>query len=134
MPQFSLNLTLDSHPQNIAEIEPFVVKALQEYAVDEEFFGTILTTLTEAVTNAILHGNRARPTKKVYVSTQCAAQTLSFTIRDEGNGFNPDAVPDPTTPENLSQEGGRGVFLMRQLCDKVLFSENGCVVELQFAI
>jgi serine/threonine-protein kinase RsbW len=134
MPQFSLNLTLDSHPQNIAEVEPFVVKTLQEHAVNEELFGTILTTLTEAVTNAILHGNRARTTKKVYISTQCAAQKLSFTVRDEGNGFNPDNLPDPTAPENMANEGPKPVFLMKQLCDQVIFSENGRVVELQFSL
>ena len=63
MPQFSLDLILDSHPQNIAEVEPFVVKALQEHAINEELFGTILTTLTEAVANAIFHGNRAKTTR-----------------------------------------------------------------------
>jgi|JI61114BRNA_FD_contig_21_12986475_length_484_multi_11_in_0_out_0_1 serine/threonine-protein kinase RsbW len=126
------SLVLESHPKNIAEVEPFVNQVLQEYDMNQDIFGNILITLTEAVSNAILHGNRARTHKKVFVSTRCSAQTISFVVKDEGTGFDPDILPDPTAPENICTPGGRGVFLMRQLCDTVAFSEGGSVVELGF--
>lgn len=132
MTGIALQLTLDSHPKNIAEVEPFVSQVVREFDVNEELFGNILITLTEAVSNAILHGNRARATKRVFVTTHCSAQRLAFTVRDEGNGFNPDALPDPTAPENIANPGGRGVFLMRQLCDNVQFTDGGRIVELAF--
>lgn len=129
-----LNLTLDSHPQNIAEVEPYITRIVKEYHISEELFGTMLITLTEAVTNAIIHGNSATVSKKVKVNTACSAQKICFTVQDEGNGFDPDALPDPTAPENIMTPGGRGVFLMRQLSDAVSFDDDGRIVRLEFSL
>lgn len=134
MTELALNLTLDSHPKNIAEVEPYVTQVVQKYEINQELYGNMLITLTEAVSNAIIHGNSAKAAKKVFVSTNCSNQKICFTIQDEGAGFNPDALPDPTAPENILTPGGRGVFLMRQLSDAVTFSDDGRLVTLEFTL
>lgn len=132
MTELALNLVLDSHPKNIAEVEPFVLQAVKEYEINESLFGNILITLTEAVSNAIIHGNQAKGHKKVFISTLATPAKVTFTIEDEGNGFDPHNLPDPTAPENLLTPGGRGVFLMEQLADKVSYLEGGRIVKLEF--
>ncbi len=132
MAELALNLILESHPKNIAEVEPYVLQVVKEYEINETLFGNILITLTEAVSNAIIHGNQAKSSKKVYISTQTNGKSIIFTIEDEGRGFDPNALPDPTAPENLLTPGGRGVFLMQHLSDKVSFASGGRIVQLEF--
>jgi serine/threonine-protein kinase RsbW len=132
MTELGLNLTLESNLKNIAEVETYVQQVFKEFRIDESLFGNILIAITEAVSNAIIHGNQAKSNKKVHIITVVASNKVSFTIEDEGTGFNPHNLPDPTAPENLLTPGGRGVFLMQQLSDKVTFSEGGSIVQLEF--
>ena len=125
-------LTLTSDPRNVARVETFVEKVVAKYRISPDLYGNILISLTEAVTNAINHGNRGDTTKTVSVRLKELAGKLAFQISDEGEGFDFDNIPDPTAPENLLKIGGRGVFLMRQLSDDVLFRDNGSTVEIQF--
>jgi len=134
MTELALNLVLDSHPKNIAEVEPYVSKVVKKYEINQELYGNMLITLTEAVSNAIIHGNSAKTSKKVFVSTNCSPQRIAFTVQDQGSGFDPDALPDPTAPENILTPGGRGVFLMRQLSDMVTFDDEGRIVTLEFSL
>jgi len=134
MTTLALQLELDSNPKNIAEVEPFVLQIVKEYSIGEELFGNMLITLTEAVSNAIIHGNRAKTDKKVVICTNCCPEKIAFTVEDEGTGFNPESLPDPTAPENILNPGGRGVFLMRQLSDAVHFHKNGRIVQLEFRL
>jgi len=130
----NMDLILDSHPKNIAEVEPFVNQVVQQFEIGDEMFGNMLISLTEAVSNAIIHGNEAKASKKVWISTHCAANKICFCIKDEGRGFNPERLPDPTAPENILTPGGRGVFLMKQLSDTVAYSDNGTQVQLEFCM
>jgi serine/threonine-protein kinase RsbW len=76
--------------------------------------------LTEALSNAILRGNRDDPAKQVHVRAEVDAERLVLEVADEGPGFDMDnRVGDPTAPENLEREDGRGLFLMRSLMDRV---------------
>ena len=84
----------------------------------------------EAVVNAVEHGNRGDERKKVYVRCHVNGDSLVVTVRDEGDGFDPGQVPDPTLPENILKEHGRGIFLMRNLCDEVRYSPRGNEVTL----
>jgi len=127
-------LTLASNPKNVARVEPFVEGVFEKYALNPDMYGNILITLTEAVTNAIIHGNLRDETKYVKVQLKKLANRLAFQISDEGIGFDFDNLPDPTSPENLLKLGGRGVFLMKQLSDDVVFSDNGRTVEIQFRL
>lgn len=86
--------------------------------------------LTEALSNAVLYGNAEDPSKRVRVEVCIAGTTITARVIDQGNGFDPREVPDPTTPENLCRAGGRGLFLMRQLLDEVYYNDQGNCVTL----
>jgi serine/threonine-protein kinase RsbW len=87
-------------------------------------------SLTEALSNAMLYGNRKDPRKRVRVEVIVGDCELIARITDEGHGFDPDRIPDPTAPGNIDRAGGRGLFLMRELMDEVRFNERGNQVTL----
>jgi serine/threonine-protein kinase RsbW len=125
-------LDLDSSFQSLARVEKFIEEICDECHVSEDYFGNILIAVTEAVNNAIQHGNKLDPTKKIHMVAEQGNQSLVFRISDQGNGFNYTSIPDPTDPENLEKPNGRGIFLMKNLADKITFEENGRVVNLFF--
>lgn len=81
--------------------------------------------LTEALANAMLYGNDRDPRKHVRVEAQFSSERIAIRVTDEGRGFDPDQVHDPTAPANLHRSGGRGIFLIRKLMDRVEFNEQG---------
>jgi serine/threonine-protein kinase RsbW len=81
--------------------------------------------LTEALSNAMLYGNRRDPGKTVRVDADLSAARVRIRVTDEGGGFDPDVVPDPTLPAHRERPGGRGLYLIRQLMDEVEFNESG---------
>jgi serine/threonine-protein kinase RsbW len=88
--------------------------------------------LREALNNAVRHGSRLDPNKRFYVSCRCDPEEgLWVKVRDEGEGFDPNKVPDPTHPENLERPGGRGVYMIRHLMDEVEYHDNGRVVAMR---
>lgn len=127
-------LTLSSNPKNVCRVEPFVENLIKRYEIDPELYGNILISLTEAVTNAIKHGNAEDESKTVRIRFEKQENDLAIQVTDEGSGFDYQNLPDPTTPENLLKIGGRGVFLMKQLSDEVKFMDNGSTVEIHFSI
>ncbi len=127
-------LRLSSDPQNVSSVESFVEKIAQKYKIAPDVYGNILISLTEAVNNAITHGNGNDESKTVEVKLKETGDALAFQVRDEGRGFDYNNLPDPTAPENLTRVGGRGVFLMHQLSDKIDFQDNGSTVEMRFAL
>ena len=86
--------------------------------------------LTEALSNAILYGNDQDPGKRVKVEITVRGEEVTARITDEGRGFDPTTIPDPTLPDNLDKPGGRGIFLMKSLMDEVRFNEEGNSVTL----
>jgi len=127
-------MELNSQPESLSAVEKVVEEIKSKFNVNEDSYGNMLVAVTEAVSNAIYHGNRLDPKKKIVLSYQHNDGNLSFTITDQGPGFDYYNLPDPTAPENLEKECGRGIFLMKHLSDQVIFSENGRVVELFFKI
>lgn len=88
--------------------------------------------LHESLTNAVVHGNHEEPHKRVQVVCRCSVDgEVSITVRDQGTGFDPHAVPDPTIAENKIAPRGRGIYMMRALMDEVLFKEGGAVVHMR---
>ncbi|MFO7723326.1 MAG: ATP-binding protein [Bacteroidales bacterium] len=118
---------------NMHAVNHFIEDICDHYNIFDSYFGNILTAVTEAVQNAIVHGNRSNPSKRVELSFTSRADGLCFTVSDEGNGFNPNEMPDPT---DLANDGlmGRGIFLMHSLADGIEFSDGGRTVELTFNI
>ncbi|MDX1666681.1 MAG: ATP-binding protein [Saprospiraceae bacterium] len=127
-------LTLDSDPGNIASIEAFVQKITEKYRLSPDTHGNILISLTEAVNNAIIHGNCEDRSKCVKIRFDKIEDRISFRVSDEGCGFDFQSLPDPTRPENRCKLGGRGVFLIQQLSDQVHFHDNGSTVEMHFKL
>ena len=87
--------------------------------MNEDAYGNVLIAVTEAVNNAIQHGNKENETLSINVSVSDNEKNVCFSVKDEGQGFDFDNLPDPTAPENILKENGRGIFLMRNLADKV---------------
>ena len=102
--------------------------------MDDDIYGNIMIAVTEAVNNAIRHGNKGNSSKNVLISLSLEDGLIKFKIQDEGEGFNFHQLPDPTSAENISKPGGRGIFLMKHLSDEVDFTESGKVVELSFYV
>ena len=129
-------IKIASEPQNIAQVESFIDDVCKQYNVAEESYGNILISLTEAANNAIIHGNKSNRNKEIEIIADFDSERrkLTFFIKDSGNGFDYKSLPDPTAPENLDRPCGRGVFLMMQLADLVVFSDNGSTVEMQFRV
>ena len=129
-------LTITSDPQNIAQVEAFVEDIRAKFNIGDEAYGNILISLTEAANNAIIHGNGCDVTKMATITADLDTKRKSvvFTITDQGKGFDHSTLPDPTAPENVDQPNGRGVFLMMQLADMVVFSNHGSTVEMQFRV
>lgn len=126
------HLKLASKTENLNQVETLINQICENYKISEDHFGNILVALTEAVTNAMQHGNQSDPEKNIEIFCRANELEVSFTIKDEGSGFNYDNLPDPTALENLEKPSGRGVFLMKNLADKVDFEDNGATVILKF--
>ena len=125
-------LEFPSVPENINLIESLVQQLRDELEWSDEMEANILVSLSEAVNNAILHGNHSYPQKKVKVKFETEEQSLHFIVEDEGAGFNDRTVKDPTAPENLEKPSGRGIFLMRNLADRVEYFNDGRKVMITF--
>jgi len=121
-----------SLPENINIVESLVLKLKNEISLSDELEANVLVSLSEAVNNAILHGNKSDASKKVHGTISREDNSLAFYVEDEGNGFNPNEVIDPTAPENVDKPAGRGIYLMRHLADKVDFLKGGKKVRLLF--
>lgn len=125
-------LILPSKIDSINELQRFVEEVVESYPEYNCYFANILTVVSEAVNNAILHGNRQEPNRNVTLQCKNIGASIEFTISDEGTGFDYENLPDPTLPENIEKLEGRGVFLIQQLADGVRFENNGSTVIITF--
>jgi serine/threonine-protein kinase RsbW len=125
-------MTLRSNPKAIGRVEGFIHKIEKCTHLDEIQTHKLMVSLTEAVNNAIIHGNKSNPEKKVAVVCLCLPDELVITITDEGKGFKLHQVKNPLDEENLLRSNGRGIFLMRTLMDRVEYEmgKTGATVTL----
>ncbi|MBW7867826.1 MAG: ATP-binding protein [Brumimicrobium sp.] len=126
--------SFNSDIHNISIAESFIDTVCNDLLIDEDNYGNILIAVTEAVNNAMQHGNRMDQSKLIQISAFSNSDELRFVIKDQGIGFDFNSLPDPTAPENIEKETGRGVFLMRSLADEVVFEDNGSKVTLIFSL
>ena len=126
----TFSFTIDSLDQQRREVETAILEAVQRHGFDQENYFAIRTALDEALVNAIKHGNRRDPTKKVHVEANVSDQRVEIFIEDEGPGFNRGGVPDPTAEENLEKCSGRGILLMESYMDSVSWDRDGRRVRL----
>ncbi len=127
-----LKIQIPSLADNIRIVESFIDNSKDKFNIDDDIYGNIMVAITEAVNNAIIHGNGSDVTKNVSLTLYIEENQLKFVVNDEGPGFDYENLPDPTAPENIDKPGGRGIFLMRHLSDEVNFSDGGRSVELIF--
>ena len=128
----SIKISIPSLIENIQVIESFIDNAKEEFEIDDDMYGNIMISVTECISNAIVHGNQSDSSKLVHLELQMEPGLLRCSIEDEGNGFDFNQLPDPTDPENIEKVGGRGIFLMKHLSDEVKFEEGGKKTVLSF--
>ncbi len=127
-----LQKLIPSDLSNIVLVELLIDKIAAELSLKEEFTANIYVALTEAVKNAIVFGNKQDINKNVVIDIEYSPQQLIAKIKDQGNGFNINEIPDPTAPENIEKMTGRGLFLIKNLADEVEFLDNGSLLKLVF--
>jgi len=125
-------LKISSDANNLRLVERLIEDVCDLYGMNEDKYGNMLIAVTEAVNNAIYHGNKCAEDKFVKIGFEPVQDELVFSINDEGTGFDPMALPDPTDPANIDKINGRGVFLMSSLSDSIRFEDNGRKVLLGF--
>ena len=122
--QMLFRLTLPSVPKSVGRVEAFLKKVNRSVHLDEIQFHKLMVSLTEAVNNAIVHGNRSVNARKVALTCEVLPGWLLVMVSDQGKGFKPDKVRNPLRKENILKESGRGIFLMRTLMDRVEFEKS----------
>jgi len=126
------SIEIGSDLKYLTEVEVLIDTVCEDLNLKEDRYGNILIAVTEAVNNAITHGNKNNENKKVKVDVKTGDDKIVFIIADEGTGFDYNNLPDPTAPENLEKPDGRGIFLMKNLSDEVNFDLNGSKVSITF--
>jgi len=116
-------ITNDTHL--LKKISRELIDSLKKEGVEEDIIFDIHVGFEEALRNAMIHGNKLDPDKTVSVETEIAGDKVIISVEDEGEGFDPGSVPDPTLDENLLKEGGRGVYLIKSLMDEVRYEGGG---------
>lgn len=126
-----LNETIPSDLAEAERIQERIVGLLEAHEFPpRDVFGMRLA-LEEAIVNAIKHGNGMDPAKSIRVSVTVNTEKVLVEIEDEGPGFDPKDVPDPTSEENLERPGGRGIMLMRAFMTSVEYNDSGNLVRLE---
>lgn len=125
---------LTSTPQSITTALGYVETVSKKCSLSPDQHFDVVTCVTEAVNNAIIHGNCRDAQKSVHIKVQQKKNILAVHVTDEGKGFDFKNLPDPTSPECLENIGGRGVFLMKQLSHRLAFKNNGSTVEMEFKL
>jgi serine/threonine-protein kinase RsbW len=125
-------IRIESQIANLRIVENAIDEATLVIGISQDNYGKILVSAMEAVNNAIIHGNKSAPEKIVDIEISSENDVLNIKVTDEGPGFRPDTVPDPTTPENIEELNGRGIYLMSHLADKIEYSQKGNSVTMTF--
>ena len=128
----TFKLVIPSTPDQIQKVERYTEKIAGQIGFSQDEKDSLAIAITEVVANAIYHGNKSNPKKKVYLNIETHPKTMIIRIRDEGSGFDPDKIADPLHPKNLLKDSGRGIYIIRALMDEVSFKyvNNGTEVTL----
>lgn len=129
-----VEFTISSELNNIPQIEIFIDYLMSVFQIEEKYRGRITLSTIEAVTNAILFGNKRDSQKKVKVIAAKTVKTIMITVEDEGIGFDYRQIPDPTVPQRCMQAVKKGLYLMLNLTDKLSFTKHGAKVIMTFLL
>ena len=118
-------LIIKSETSELKKVEYFLEDIFKRNNLSKEYFNRLYLCVSEAIINAIKHGNRNDLNKKVIIKISCLTHEMEVLIEDEGEGFNRSILQNPTTTENIRKESGRGIFIIENLTDKIEFNEKG---------
>jgi serine/threonine-protein kinase RsbW len=127
-------INISSRIESLSIVENLIDEISIDLNLVADIYGNVLIAVIEAVTNAIVHGNKNEASKLVRISFFDDSNYLTVRVEDQGPGFDFDDIPDPTKPDNVEKPDGRGVFLMRHLADEIVFDRGGSIVQLKFKI
>ncbi len=113
---------IKSDPAVLPELESYVLNILDEIKLDHEKVNSLVLSVAEAASNSILHGNKSNPDKDIVVTIKVNETKLEISIKDQGEGFEPSKVPDPTKPENILKDSGRGIHIMKSFLDDLRYN------------
>ncbi len=119
MTEETTRLVLPSHIEAVADAAAAVADFVKSCGLGEQAAFGVDMAVREAVTNAMVHGNQEDETKSVEVVSSCLENAVEIEVSDQGEGFDPTSVPDPTDPANILKTSGRGIFLIRNFMDEV---------------
>ena len=125
-------LSISSEVGNIIKVENFIESFSETFSLPPDLFGKISLSIIEAVNNAILSGNKLDASKQVCLEAWEENNKFHVSIEDEGKGFDYNHIPDPTLPDNILKDAGRGLYIMKTLSDELIFEKNGAKVTLIF--
>ncbi len=123
-----------SDPNLIPAIDEFIFDKINSLNLESNTLSNLSLAVSEAISNAMVHGNKLDPNKDVTVSIKISDDKLILSIKDEGDGFDPDSVPDPTQHENIMRDSGRGIHIMRSFIDQVFYNFSPEGTELKLII
>lgn len=124
MAEEKYHLEIESDPNNLITVEEFVNYFCKDIQLPDEKLSDVLLAVTEATTNAIIHANKSDANKKVTIDVEVVDSKMIVKVKDEGEGFEPKEIPDPTEPENLLKDHGRGIYLMRVYMDDLEYKRT----------
>lgn len=118
-------LDLSSEMSSLNQLNQFLEENLHWFQLETSTYHALQLAVSEAVSNAIMHGNKLDPSKKVSLEFHVDQANVRISVQDQGKGFNPDSLPDPLASDNLLVSGGRGIFIIRAYADSVHFEDEG---------
>ncbi|MBN2570987.1 MAG: ATP-binding protein [Ignavibacteriales bacterium] len=125
-----------SDPDVLVDVEKFMLKIAKEINMDTEKHNNFILAVSEALANSIIHGNKCDTNKKVFIEVVADDKNIVVRLRDQGDGFNVDCIPDPTEPDNILKDTGRGIHIMKAFADSLeyLNTGNGTETKLVFSL
>lgn len=122
MPEKIYIKEVPSNPEFLPEVEEFIIQIAEENNLTEDKFNNLALSVAEAASNSIVHGNKSDREKLLQIKVIVDENSFKIIFKDEGTGFNPRAVPDPTKPENILKDNGRGIHIMRTFLDDLTYN------------
>ena len=122
MPELTYFKEIPSDPELLPELDSYLIDIAQRVGMNEDHFNNLSLSFSEAASNSIVHGNKKDPNKKVSITIKVTHTQMIIIIKDEGKGFKLNEVPDPTKPENILKDSGRGIHIMRSFLEDLSYN------------
>ncbi|MDY0084149.1 MAG: ATP-binding protein [Ignavibacteriaceae bacterium] len=127
-------LIIKSAESELTKVDNFLKNIFTKYSLSPNYFNKVLLCVSEAIINSIQHGNKRDFDKNVVIKVNAETECINIQIKDQGDGFDLKRISDPTKIENIKKESGRGLLIMRALCDSVEYQDGGNCICLKFQL